>query len=269
MFRVSVALTSALLLLQPAIASAAAPLQPISKWNISEGDTLCIASRSYGSPAGPVSLSIVPSPNGQSYELLVGSKYTSGERATEEEGSVDFGSGPIKAWALFYQTVNRTSDVHDFRIPAPEMNQATSAPSMSLHIAGSSDFTFALDSMTDVLDHLLACRAELNRRWNIDGKNAEISTPARGDLRSVFSAEDYPLQALEGGLEGKGQYLLLIDQRGKVAGCDVLQPTGVPVLDVTACAVIENKAKFTPALDGSGKPVRDTIVTPPINWSIR
>jgi len=190
MFRsVSVILTSALVLSQPAPAfAAAAPLQPVSKWNVSNGDTLCIASRSYGSPAGPVSLSIVPSPNGQTYELLVGSKYTARGRAIEEQGSVNFGKGPIDAWALFYQTVNRGSDVHDFRIPAAEMTQAASAPTMSLHISGSSDFTFALDSMTQVLDGLKKCSVDLERNWNMDRQQwSKFSSRAHADFKNLFN----------------------------------------------------------------------------------
>lgn len=271
MFRsVSVILTSALVLSQPAPAfAAAAPLQPVSKWNVSNGDTLCIASRGYGSPAGPVSLSIVPSPNGQTYELLVGSKYTARGRAIEEQGSVNFGKGPIDAWALFYQTANRGSDVHDFRIPAAEMTQAASAPTMSLHISGSSDFTFALDSMTQVLDGLKKCSVDLERNWNMDRQQwSKFSSRAHADFKNLFNPEDYPLQAIWKEQGGTGQYLLLVDEHGKVDGCQVLQPTGVPVLDVTVCAVIQNKAKFTPALDENGKPVRSVVVTPTINWRI-
>ena len=271
MFRsVSPAVISALLLSHAAIASAATALEPTGKWNMSNGDTLCIAYRNYGSSAGTVSLSIVPSPNGETYELLVGSRYTAGERAIEEQGSVDFGSGPINAWALFYQTANRSSDVHDFRIPAAEMARAESAPTMTLHISDSSDFTFALDSMPDVLRQLQDCTGELERRWNVGAeKKGEFSRLAHADLRTVFSPDDYPLQALRKEQGGSGRYLLLVDDHGKVEGCQVLQPTGAPVLDVTACLVIENKAKFAPALDRSGKPVRSTVVTPAISWQVR
>lgn len=271
MFRsVSPVLISALFVSQAATASAAAPLQPVSKWNVSNGDTLCIASRSYTSPAGAVSLSIVPSPNGETYELLVGSRYTAGERAIEEQGSVDFGSGPINAWALFYQTANRSSDVHDFRIRAADVAQAESAATMTLHISASSDFTFALDSTPDVLTQLQDCTGELERRWNVGAeKKGEFSRLAHADLRSVFSPEDYPFQALRKEQGGSGQYLLLVDEHGKVIGCQVLHATGAPVLDDTACLVIENKAKFTPALNKSGQPVRSTVVTPPISWQMR
>jgi TonB family protein len=266
---VSAILTSAVLLSQPAVASAATPLEPTGTWSVNNGETLCIASRSYGSSADPLSLSIVPSANGQSYEILVGSKYKASEPATEEQGAVDFGSGPIAAWALFYQTANRTSDVHDFRVSAAEMDRAKTASAMTLHIQSSSDFTFELDSMPEVLGELKSCTANLERHWNIGGEMIGLfSRPPRADLRDAFSPEDYPFDALRRGQTGKGQYLLLVDEDGKVAGCQVLLATGVPVLDVMACLVIQSKARFTPALDRTGKPVRSTYVTPPISWQL-
>jgi protein TonB len=62
--------------------------------------------------------------------------------------------------------------------------------------------------------------------------------------------------------------ILLVDEAGKVAGCDVLSPSGIPALDIMGCQVIRNRARFTPALDATGKPVRSTVVTPPIIWSM-
>ena len=41
---------------------------------------------------------------------------------------------------------------------------------------------------------------------------------------------------------------------------------GLPVLDAMGCQVIRERAKFTPALDRGGKPIRSTYVTPPIRW---
>jgi hypothetical protein len=34
------------------------------------------------------------------------------------------------------------------------------------------------------------------------------------------------------------------------------------------CQVIRKRAKFTPARDAAGKPVRDSYVTPPVAWRL-
>jgi TonB family protein len=263
-----VALTSAAVVLS-SVAAIAEPLHATGEWDLDYGETECTASRPYGNPADPVTLAIRQSPNGENYEILVARKYRVSEPATEEQGSVDFGIGNIKAWALFYQTVGKTLDVHQLRISATEMAQARSAKSMALHISGSSDFIFELALMPQLLDGLQACTADLKQYWNMDAeKSGEIAKGPRGDVRGVFSADDYPAEAMSRGQEGKGSYLLLVDEKGKVAGCQVLAPTGVPILDAMACVVIEKRAKFVPARDKNGKPVRSTVVTPPITWQL-
>jgi TonB family protein len=247
----------------------AEPLQPLSPWDLDYGTTQCIASRKYGNAEDPLTLAIRQSPNGETYELLEATKYRVSEPLTEEYATVDFGNGPVKVLAMFYQTPGKTLDVHEFRISAADMAQARSAKSVTMHIAGSADTAFSLALMPQLLDGLQACTADLKRYWNMDGdKDGAIAKSARGDLRSIFSSDDYPGLARDRGEEGAGRYLLLVDETGKVAGCQVLVPTGVPVLDVMACSVIEKRARFTPARDRNGKPVRDTVFTPPINWQL-
>jgi len=250
-------------------AAAAEPLQPTTdKWNFNLGTTQCIASRTYGNPANPVTLLIVPSLNGQTYQILVARKFGVSEPATEEDGTIDFGDGPIKAWVLFYQTSDKRADVYQFRISASEMDRARSATSITLRIAGSAS-TFELASVPQVLDELQGCTANLQRYWSMGPEDSgKFSKLARGDLRSVFADVNYPHVAYRRWEEGKGDYLLLIDETGKVAGCDVLTPTGVPILDAAVCAIIQEKAKFTPAFDNNGKPVRSTVVTPPIAFKL-
>ena len=258
---------SGMVLVSASGATAGQPLQPVGSWVLDYRPTQCIASRKYENAAQPTILAIRQSPNGETYEIRVARNSQVSEPIKEEEGTVDFGRGPIAAWVLFYQTPKRTLDVHQFRIPATDMAQARSANEVTLQIAGSSDFTFTLDSMPQLLDGLQTCTANLKRYWNMDGeKDGTFSRLSRGDLRSIFNPGDYPIEAMKRGQEGKGQYLLLVDEKGKVAGCQVLLATGMPILDAEACAVIETRAKFTPALDKSGKPVRSTVVTPPIYW---
>lgn len=263
------ALASAAAILSGAPAKAE-PLQPTTaKWNFNFGTTQCIASRSYANGAEPLTLLIVPSLNGATYRILVAGKYHVSELASEEAGTVDFGDGPIKTSVLFYQTPDRSADVHQFRISAAEIARGRSASDLTLHMATSSDLTFAVSGMGGVLDALQDCTAKLQIYWNMGAdESGRFSKPARGDLRSVFAKINYPPVAYRHWEEGKGDYLLLIDQTGKVAGCDVLTPTGVPILDAAACATIQDKAKFTPALDEAGKPVRSAVVTPSINFSL-
>lgn len=127
--------------------------------------------------------------------------------------------------------------------------------------------TFALRSMPELLRGLQSCTADLEAYWNSNGeKDGKIAKSAKGDVRSVFTADDYPNIAVNLEQSGKTQFLLLVDEKGLVAGCHVLKPSGVPVLDAMGCQVIRKRTRFSPARDAQGKPVRSTVTTPPVVW---
>lgn len=269
MFRnVCMTLVSASLLALPGPATART-LQPVGPWDLDYGQAQCIASRNYGDAAKPTTLAIRQSPNGETYEILLVRQTPPPEYAEELQGSVDFGHGPLRAWLLHYRPSSGKLNVYQFRIPATAMAEARSASEISLKIPGMPDVGLQLALMPQLLDGLETCTADLKRYWNMDGeKTGLIAKSARGDIRDVFNAGDYPSQAVNHDQEGSAQYLLLVDEKGKVAGCQVLVASGVPVLDAMGCAVIEQRASFTPARDRTGKPVRSTVITPPIKWQL-
>jgi TonB family protein len=242
-------------------------LQPIQNWVLDYREEQCVAYRDYGSPQKPITLGVRPAPNGETYELLVARPRSGPAFATEQKGSVDFGRGPINAWILNYGGKQSKTDVYQFRISAADMEQGRSARTVTLRPTSAPDFTFELQSMPALLKGLQDCTADLKRYWNMDGeKVGRIATLSRGDIRSLFSADDYPEEAMQRNQGGDSTFLLLVDEKGAVAGCHVLKPSGVPVLDAMGCQVIRQRAKFTPARDAQGKAVRSTLVTPRVSW---
>jgi protein TonB len=91
---------------------------------------------------------------------------------------------------------------------------------------------------------------------------------AKGDLRSLFSADDYPPSALSAGAEGSVRASLSIDTAGRVVGCNITQSSGNTALDSATCNILRRRAKFTPARDSNGNPTADTISTPTIVWRL-
>jgi TonB family protein len=243
------------------------PLEPLTAWNLDYGETRCVALRDYGKSEGPVTFAIKPSPNGETYELVLARKHKGPQFAEELQGSVDFGSGPIKAWLLHYSSKDRKVELYQYRIPAAEIAQARIAKAVTFHVKGGMDQAFELATIPALLDGFQKCTEDLARYWNLGGeRDGRIAVGSKGDVRSVFSARDYPWEALSRRQEGTAQFLLLIDEVGKVAGCHVLQASGVPALDAMGCVAIQERAKFTPARDDALKAVRSTYVTPPIVW---
>jgi TonB family protein len=130
---------------------------------------------------------------------------------------------------------------------------------------GRPDVSFSLAAVPDLLKTLQDCTADLQHYWNmIDPEQKKIAAPAVGDVRKVFTSDDYPSEALKENQEGKAQFLLFVDEQGKIPACYVLQPSGIPALDGMGCQVIRQRAKFKPAIDTAGKPIRSIVITPPV-----
>ena len=91
---------------------------------------------------------------------------------------------------------------------------------------------------------------------------------ARGDVRTVFSADDYPADAQARGQEGTVQAQLAIDTAGHVTNCTVIRSSGTRSLDQATCRILQSRAQFRPARDAAGHAVPDTVVTPPVTWRL-
>lgn len=254
----------------PAVAQAPAnpmPLQPVSKWVLDYQYTQCVAERDFGSPDNPTSLAIRPAPNTKTYELLVARAGQGPKFAQELEGSVDFGNGPIKAWLLRYHTSDKKRALYIFRLPTPEMAQSRTASFVRFQAKGSINVTVMLTSMAALMDGLQTCADDLRRYWNDGGHNdGRIAKSAKGDVRHIFNDGDFPNEAMGRQQEGKAQFVLLIDEKGKVAACHVEKASGIPVFDAMGCQVIMERAKFKPALDAKGNPIRSMYWTPEVIW---
>jgi protein TonB len=91
---------------------------------------------------------------------------------------------------------------------------------------------------------------------------------AKGDLRTLFSTDDYPASAQASGAEGTVQASITIGTDGRVVGCNITRSSGNSALDSATCNIIRRRAKFTPARDSNGNATTDTIATPPIRWQL-
>jgi protein TonB len=103
-----------------------------------------------------------------------------------------------------------------------------------------------------------------------NGKNAgpEVARSAKGDVRAIFTADDYPLSSQANGEEGTVQARLTVDTNGRVSRCDIVRSSGHQTLDDTTCNILEKRARFVPARNSDGRPISSTVVTPPVTWKL-
>jgi len=78
-------------------------------------------------------------------------------------------------------------------------------------------------------------------------------------LPSLFSDDDYPLEAVRNEEQGTVAFALSIGVDGGITGCTIESSSGSPLLDATTCRLLTERARFTPAKDKKGKPTTDTL----------
>jgi periplasmic protein TonB len=99
-------------------------------------------------------------------------------------------------------------------------------------------------------------------------RKVQSAQSAKGDLRTLFSADDYPAAASAAEAQGTAQAQLTVGPDGRVVGCNLIRSTGNGALDSATCNILRRRAKFTPARDSNGQPTTDTVTTPPIVWRL-
>ena len=79
----------------------------------------------------------------------------------------------------------------------------------------------------------------------------------RGELRFSDAAKVADGMALIG-REMTTEFLVGTD--GRVSGCEVTRSSGLPAVDAEVCRQIEQRFRYEPARDTTGRPVRSGIV---------
>ena len=87
------------------------------------------------------------------------------------------------------------------------------------------------------------------------------------ELASLVRPADYPVSAIAARQEGQVRFLLDIDTLGRVDGCTIVKSAGSALLDRASCMVVTRRARFQPALDGDGAPVRDQFAGA-LDWKL-
>lgn len=119
-----------------------------------------------------------------------------------------------------------------------------------------------LGPMRKPVEALQSCIADLMRDWGLDmeqmvrmSRQAEPERPPQ----SWMDSADYPPEMLRQGRQGVVEFRLVVDERGQIATCHVDLDTPGPFGEAT-CNAIRRRARFKPALDADGKPMRALYV---------
>lgn len=253
-----------------AIAAPQAGRFPTGQWVVNFDDAQCFAARNYGTVEKPLYLVLKAPPRGDVMQVMV-MKRGFAARPEQQKGLLQFDDqDPIRISLLEHEQADRRLRTFLVNVPSERFQPARKASSVRISTPGL-DERFALTSMEALLKTIDDCVADLRRVWNVresDESPPLVKDHAKGNIAGLFDSSDYPTQAFVEGGTGTVAVAILIDPQGKVADCSVVDTSGVPVLDAQACAVVTERARFTPAIGFDGKPARSAFLQR-ITWRLQ
>lgn len=125
-------------------------------------------------------------------------------------------------------------------------------------------------SMAAPMQAMRACTADLVKSWGYDPTQlASLSQPPMPTTNpgTWLRTDDYPSSSVAQGRNGIVQFRLDVAADGSVAGCHVLYRTNPDEFADLTCKLLTKRAKFKPALDQNGAPVRSFFVSK-VLWMI-
>lgn len=271
-------LVTAALVAHP-LGASAAPLEPTSKWHLFYEESSCIAERSFGNHT----LSFQPSPLGTTTRLVIlGPGRIMRTRQLDSMIELANGMPPIKTSSLVYGTSKKGIRGITTVLPLNEADKLAKSTWFRISTLGTGPKSkrttptsepiytgeFALGSTVALARELDKCLTDLQRHWGIvNGVLPEPAKPAQLNLQGIFSSSDYPEDALTADQIGATEFLLMIDEHGRLIDCEIAKTSGVASIDGMGCQVIMARAKSKPALDAAGKPVK-SIYQARVRWRI-
>jgi protein TonB len=94
------------------------------------------------------------------------------------------------------------------------------------------------------------------------GSGAGEGDDGGADLVQIAGAilpSDYPRNLRDSGVGGRVGVLFTVGVNGRVTRCAVTRSSGVPELDGLTCRLIQERFRYRPSTDSSGRPVADEV----------
>jgi hypothetical protein len=234
----------------------------IDNWSLEPSPERCVISRRYGSVESPMTLAFKAPPIGDAVQIVI---IRSGRliRLKQHNVILTMGTTVAKTTAFSYPLEAGGRRVaHLINLPGADFAALRRASDIDVKVTSSVNRSFSLGPMVNAWTQLDGCLEKLRQTWNLtDTQKAGLASAPQPivPLHMLFSSRDYPNGALWGGRSGKAGVVLLVDETGAVKDCTLTQTSGNPLLDIQTCRVILARAKFAPATDLHGKPVKGAI----------
>jgi hypothetical protein len=291
---------SSLLQSAPAHAREMIRLPPSSKWVLDYAEENCRLARSFGTGDQQVNLVLDQFAPGDWFRVTLSGRpltlsnlkipskpllrFGPNEKPSEADGFAAL-IGKVPAFitssslrlAPFTEAETKASE-NAFRsgqIFDPEtIGQAREAATKWIELTDllrSADITLEVGPLDKAFEALRQCSWDTVRSWGLDvaqQKSLSRKPKAKRTAVSWFSPDDYPSKMLDENKQAVVNFRVIVDEKGAPASCTIQRSTRPKDFDDLVCRLIMKRAKFEPALDASGNPVR-SFYTQRVTWRLQ
>lgn len=250
---------------------------PVSGWTVNYDDDSCRLTRPFASDGEKAGLVLEQFEPGSGFRLLAATPtfkdYISRPvriafgptgHAVDIDSVMDLSLGdygPAVTAAMDLVSPPQDGPAASPQTPPPEPSAAEENAVTWLDIQRRSraPVRFATGPMHGAMAALRKCSDELITHWGIDvAAHQTLSRPATPKSRpaSWLTSDDYPSDLLQKGAQGLIMFRLMIDEAGKVTSCHIQKSTRPVGFDTAVCAALSRRARFEPALDAGGRPIK-------------
>jgi hypothetical protein len=141
-------------------------------------------------------------------------------------------------------------------LPESFAEQLAGADALELRGGGRVRGRIPLAGVRDALAVQRRCMHDVAREWGLDEAAwAALRRRPEGINGLGFTTDDFPPEMLSSASQARVVLRVDVSADGRATACVPVAGTGSIAIDRRACAVVMERARFTPALDAAGAPV--------------
>ena len=230
------------------------------RWHLDGATSRCVLTRRLHGTPGPAAFVLRTFPGSGSYEVMLAapdlardvrharlSLPPGGARPERRTARIDLPRGLGEALAIT-------------ALPAAFAREFAAASRIDLaDDAGRPIGSWALPAAARAAEALAACEAEKQIEWGADPRAVEPgATPAlaAGESDRWLNARDLGLGDLSTPALAAAVFRLSVGADGRATDCEILESAATIEIDRSACRILARRARYEPARDASGNPVR-------------
>ncbi len=249
---------AAALVMASQAAAAPVPPTPSGPWQVEFADQRCVASRPYTTASGPMVLGVEPSPDGEGVRFLVRVEAAAKESLGFAPGKLVVNGRQVADRVLFWRGGNNGLIAFaegDKDADPQNLVRLREVRTVALQTKRLSA-DLALTGTEKLAGVLATCNRGLLESWGFAAAEQDrLASWPKMEGRLPITFNDYPASAIKNGESGEVRTRLTVGADGRVTQCALRSGSGFAVLDNATCALLQRRARFTPARDKEGKPM--------------